>query len=263
MKLESLCKKAGEIVLETGKFIRQQSQRIHEITIEEKDANNLVSIVDRQAEAQLVDTLGKLLPGAGFLTEEDTPNVEGKPWEWIIDPLDGTTNFLYGVPCFSVSVGLRREEQLVAGVIYEINQDELFFAWEKGKAFLNNKIIHVSKRKILRESLLATGFPFRDFAHLDKYLNTFGYLMRHTRGIRRLGSAAVDMAYVACGRYDGFFEYSLNPWDVAAGAVIVKEAGGMVCDFSGGNDYLFGRKIIAANPDIMKALLEVLQEEFR
>jgi len=260
VELKSLCEKINEIVVDVGKFIREQSQRIHEISIEEKDANNLVSFVDRKAEQELVSRLGTLLPGAGFITEEDTPDVHGKEWEWIIDPLDGTTNFLYGVPCFSISVGLRRGGRLVAGVIYEINQNELFYSWEKGNAWLNNKQIHVSSRKTLNESLLSTGFPFRDFTKLEKYLKAFGYFMRNTRGIRRLGSAAVDMAYTACGRYDGFFEYSLNPWDVAAGAIIVQEAGGVVSDFSGGEDYLFGKKIIASNPDIAKDILHVLSE---
>jgi len=256
--LKTICEKVCAIVPEVGKFIRQQSERISEITIEEKDRNNLVSFVDREAEDKLVDALRKLLPDAGFITEEHTPDVTGKTWEWIIDPLDGTTNFLYGIPCYSISVGLRRDEKLVAGIIYEINQDELFYAWKDGSAFLNNKAIHVSKRKHLFECLLSTGFPFRDFSSLDKYLEAFGYFMQNTRGIRRLGSAAVDMAYVACGRYDGFFEYSLNPWDVAAGALIVKEAGGIVTDFSGGDNYLFGKKIIASNPFIAKSLQEVL-----
>jgi len=263
VELKAICEKTNSIVLEVGKFIREQSQRIHEITVEEKDANNLVSFVDRKAEDMLVNELGKLVPGAGFITEEDTPNVEGKTWEWIIDPLDGTTNFLYGVPCFSVSIGLRREGKLVAGVIYEISRDELFFAWEEGKAYLNNRAIRVSQRKNMRLCLLATGFPFRDFSNLENYLETFGYLMRHTRGLRRLGSAAVDMAYVACGRFDGFFEFNLNSWDVAAGAIIVKEAGGVVTDFSGGENYLFGKQIIASNPFIIRELGKVLQQKFR
>ena len=260
VELKSICDKANAITVDVGKFIHEQSQRIHEIIVEEKDANDLVSIVDRKAEEQLVERLGKLLPEAGFITEEDTPNVRGKEWEWIIDPLDGTTNFLYGVPCFSISVGLRRSEKLVLGVIYEVNLGELFYAWENGKAYLNNKTIHVSKRKTLQECVLATGFPFRDFEHQEKYLKAFGHFMRHTRGLRRLGSAAVDLAYVACGRFDGFFEYNLNPWDVAAGAIIVKEAEGKVTDFDGGQNYLFGKKIIASNPNIIKDLQATLAE---
>lgn len=258
MNLQSICEKTNAIVLDVGKFIRDQSQRIHEITVEEKDVNNLVSFVDRKAEQELVNRLGSLLPGAGFITEEDTPDVHGKEWEWIIDPLDGTTNFLYGLPCFSISVGLRRNEKLVAGVIYEINLDELFYAWLGGGAHLNRKTIQVSQRKNLSECLLSTGFPFRDFTHLEKYLRIFGYFMRNTRGLRRLGSAAVDLAYVACGRYDGFFEYNLNPWDVAAGAIIVQEAGGRVIDFEGGGGYLFGKQIIAANPNIADELRRAL-----
>lgn len=248
--------------METGKFIRQQSQRLHEITIEEKDINSLVSYVDREAEKQLVNELGTLLPDAGFLTEEDTPNSEGKTWQWIIDPLDGTTNFLYGIPCFSISVGLKRDDKLALGIIYEINDNELFYAWENGGAFLNGNRICVSQRKSLNHSLLATGFPYYDFTSMGKYLKSFTYLMQNSRGIRRLGSAAVDLAYVACGRFDGFFEYSLNPWDVAGGAVIVKEAGGHVMDFTGGGNYLFGREIIAANPFITKDLQKILQKDF-
>ncbi len=260
MHLESLCNKAIAIIHETGKFIREQSANIHSIDVEEKDLNSLVSFVDRQAEARLVEQLGKLLPDAGFITEEDTPDVNGKTWEWIIDPLDGTTNFLYGVPCFSISVGLRHEEQLVAGVIYEINLDEMFYAWKGGNAFLNKNRIHVSGRKNLKECLLATGFPYQDFSIVDDYLKSFNYLMRNTRGIRRLGSAAVDLAYVACGRFDGFFEYTLNAWDVAAGAIIVEEAGGKVTDFSGGDNYLFGEEIIACNPHIAEELIRVMKK---
>lgn len=262
MQLQTLCEKALPAIFETGKFIREQSQRLHEITIEIKDINSLVSYVDREAEKKLVSELGKLLPDAGFLTEEDTPNTEGKMWQWIIDPLDGTTNFLYGIPCFSISVGLKRDDKLVLGIIYEINDDEMYYAWEKGGAFLNKKQIHVSQRKALNQSLLATGFPYYDFTSMGKYLKSFSYLMQNSRGIRRLGSAAVDLAYVACGRFDGFFEYSLNPWDVAGGAVIVEEAGGGVSDFSGGENYLFGREIIASNPFIIKDLQKILQKDF-
>lgn len=262
MQLSSLCENASAAILETGKFIREQAHRLHEITIEIKDINSLVSYVDREAEKQLVTALGKLLPDAGFLTEEDTPNSEGKTWQWIIDPLDGTTNFLYGIPCFSISVGLKRDDKLVLGIIYEINDNELFSAWENGGAFLNNNRIHVSQRKLLNQSLLATGFPYYDFTSMGKYLKSFSYLMQNSRGIRRLGSAAVDLAYVACGRFDGFFEYSLNPWDVAGGAVIVQEAGGKVIDFSGGENYLFGKEIIASNPFITKDLQKILQKDF-
>lgn len=262
MQLQSLCEKANPIIIETGKFIREQSRRLHEIEIEIKDINSLVSYVDREAEKQLVEGLGKLLPGAGFLTEEDTPNSEGKTWQWIIDPLDGTTNFLYDIPCFSVSVGLKREDKLVLGIIYEITKNEIFYAWEGGGAYLDKNKIHVSKRDALNKALLATGFPYYDFSGMGKYLKSFSFLMQNSRGIRRLGSAAVDLAYVACGRFDGFFEYSLNPWDVAGGAVIVKEAGGEVIDFTGGDNYLFGKEIIAANPFITKDLMKVLKRDF-
>ena len=258
MELEKICHAVNEVVLNVGDFIREQSTEIHKITIEEKDVNSLVSYVDKTAEERLVNELRKLIPDAGYLTEEDTEDISGKAYEWIIDPLDGTTNFLYGVPAYSISIGLRREEKLVLGVIYEITRDELFYAWEGESAFLNKKPIHVSNRKSLDKCLLATGFPYYDYSKMDDYMRAFTYFMKHTRGIRRLGSAAVDLAYVACGRFDGFFEYSLHAWDVAAGIVIVQQAGGTITDFSGGDDYLFGEEMIASNGLIGDELLRIL-----
>ncbi|GIV34200.1 MAG: inositol monophosphatase [Chitinophagales bacterium] len=263
MQLETLCLKTNAIVLETGAFIRAQASRLEEIEIEEKAANNLVSNVDRHAEEQLVARLSELIPGSGLITEEQTENITGKTWEWIIDPLDGTTNFLYGIPFFSISVGLRHNGLVVAGAVYEVMRNELFYAWKGGGAYLNGKKIAVSSRSSLRGSLLATGFPFHDFSLIQPYMQVFSYLMQNTRGLRRLGSAALDLAYVGCGRFDGFFEYSLNPWDVAAGTIIIQEAGGVVTDFSGGSNYLFGREIIASNPHIADQLRNIIQQTFK
>lgn len=258
MNLKEIILKANEVVLQTGAFIREESAKIHQIVIEEKDLNSLVSYVDKTAEMQLVEGLQKLIPDCGFLTEENTTTIAGKSVEWIIDPLDGTTNFLYGIPAFSISIGLRVNEKLVAGIIYEINRNELFYAYENGGAFLNGNSIHVSARKTLKECLLATGFPYYDFSGMNNYIEALKVLMRGSRGLRRIGSAAIDLAYVACGRFDGFFEYSLNPWDVAGGAIIIHEAGGKVTDYSGGNNYLFGKEIIATNSCIHNELMEVL-----
>lgn len=262
MELEAICHKANEIVLEVGSFIRAQAHERDSIVIEEKDVNSLVSYVDKEAETRLVSKLGKLIPDAGLITEEETEDVKGKTYEWIIDPLDGTTNFLYGLPCYSISVALRREGEIVLGIIYEINKNELFYAVENEGAQLNGKSIKVSNRKNLKECFLATGFPYYDFSRMEGYLKSFDYLMRNTRGIRRLGSAAVDLAYVACGRFDGFYEYSLHAWDVAAGIILIKEAGGVVTDFSGGENYLFGEEIVASNEFIAGELLKVLSQSF-
>jgi len=262
MQLEKIIEQANKAVLQTGIFIREQSQQIHNIEIEEKDLNSLVSFVDKTAEIQLAESFQIITPGCGFLTEENTIRIEGKEIEWIIDPLDGTTNFLYGIPAFSISIGLRIEEKLRGGIIYEVSGNELFYAYYSGGAFLNNKRIAVSQRSKLKECLLATGFPYYDFSGMDNYLNTLKQLMKGSRGLRRIGSAAIDLAYVACGRFDGFFEYSLNPWDVAGGAVIIAEAGGMVTDFSGGDNFLFGKEIIASNKLIHEELTQILKQNF-
>jgi myo-inositol-1(or 4)-monophosphatase len=262
MNYRKIIEQANEAVLRTGIFIREQSQQIHTIEIEEKELNSLVSFVDKTAEIQLVESFQHITPGCGFLTEENTICIEDKEIEWIIDPLDGTTNFLYGIPAFSISIGLRANKKLVGGIIYEISGNELFYAYESGGAFLNNKSISVSSRKSLKQCLLATGFPYYDFSGMDNYLNALKQLMHGSRGLRRIGSAAIDLAYVACGRFDGFFEYSLHPWDVAGGALIIQEAGGTVTDFEGGSDFLFGKEIIASNGLIHEELKQVLGNNF-
>lgn len=262
-QLETLCQQACVIVLQAGAFIRNASENRSKIEIEEKDHNSLVSYVDKTAENMLVEGLSKLLPDAGLITEEETEDITGREWEWIIDPLDGTTNFLYDIPAYSVSVGLRHNQQLVAGIVYEVNRNEMFYAWKDGGAYLNNKRIYVSDRPSLDLCLMATGFPYADYSMVPGYLKTLEDLMHGTRGLRRMGSAAVDLAYVACGRFDGFFEYSLSPWDVAGGAVLVQEAGGKVSDFSGEDNYLFGREIIACNPHIYSSLQAMIQKNFK
>ncbi len=263
LDLSKLCQKALEVVLEVGEFIRSQKGRVGADRIEEKSKNSLVSYVDQTAEEKLVQGLGGLLEEPTFLTEEGTVIARKGTYRWIIDPLDGTTNFLHNIPAFSVSVGLEHNDELVLGIVYEVNQDECFYAWKDGGAYMNGAQIQVSPAAKLADSLLATGFPYYDYSLMQKYLGTLQDLMKDTRGIRRLGSAAVDLAYVACGRFEGFFEYSLNPWDVAGGVVLVREAGGMVTDFKGGPNYLFGGSILAASPAIHQAMLAVLNKHFQ
>lgn len=250
------------MVIDTGEFIRSQRGKVAAESIEEKDLNSLVSFVDREAERRLVDGLGQLLPRSTFLTEEDTVANEESEQQWIIDPLDGTTNFLHQLPVFSVSVALRLAGEVALGIVYEINQDESFFAWKNGGAYLNGDPIRASRTATLARSLVATGFPYYDFARTKAYLELLERFMQETRGIRRFGSAAVDLAYVACGRFDAFFEYSLNPWDVAAGAFIAREAGARVSDFRGGDDYLFGREVIAAGPLVFPEVQQAVKQAF-
>ena len=228
--------------------------------IENKGLHDLVSYVDRASEKQIIEELSKLLPESGFIAEEGTSDKHGERFNWVIDPLDGTTNYIQGIPVYAVSIGLLDGEELVVGVVYEVGRDECFYAWKDGGAFLNDKPIHVSNRENIHEALLATGFPYNDFSKLNQYLEFLKWTMKNARGVRRLGSAATDLAYVACGRFEAFWEYDLKPWDVAAGVVIVKEAGGVVTDYKGGNDYLFGREIVASNKLIDTIILEKIKE---
>jgi myo-inositol-1(or 4)-monophosphatase len=194
-------------------------------------------------------------PEAGFIAEEGSGEKNMGGVNWVIDPLDGTTNFIHGLPPFSVSIGLISGRKIILGVIYEINLDECFYSWEGSPAYLNDSEIRVSGSALVKQSLIATGFPYTDFRRMGPFLKSFEYFMENSHGLRRLGSAAVDLAYVACGRFDAFYEYGLKPWDVAAGAFIVQQAGGKICDFSGGDDYLFGGELISSN--------DVIYDEFR
>jgi len=258
IELIHIGKKAKDLVLNVGSFIRSEASQFDNAKIEYKGLNDMVSYVDKEAEKQLVEGLKIILPEAGFITEEGTAHATDEDYKWIIDPLDGTTNFLHGLPVYSISVALMYQHTLVLGIVYEINKEELFYAHKNGGAFLNDKPIFVSPIKELNKSLLATGFPIHTFDQLGEYVELLQYFMKNTHGLRRLGSAAVDLAYVACGRVEGFFEYNLNPWDVAGGAFIVQEAGGVVTDFNGGNDYLFGKSIIAAGK-VNKELSSVIK----
>ncbi|WP_194973709.1 inositol monophosphatase family protein [Aquiflexum lacus] len=248
---------------EAGAFIRKERQFFDVKNVELKGLNDLVSYVDKQAEMMIVEKLSEILPEADFITEEGTGQTDGKDYTWIIDPLDGTTNFIHGLPIFSVSIGLRHLDEIVMGVVYEINFHECFYAVKDHGAFCNGKPITVSNVKNLSESLIATGFPYSAFSQIDVYLDVLKELMRKCHGVRRLGSAAIDLCYVACGRVDGFFEYDLKPYDVAAGALIVKEAGGAVNDFRQGDNYLFGKEILATNGHIHQEFDNLLQDIWR
>jgi myo-inositol-1(or 4)-monophosphatase len=225
---------------EVGKFIKNEKNNISEEIVETKG-------IDKTAEEKIVAGLKQILPEASFIAEEGTIAEENRRFRWIIDPLDGTTNFIHGLPPFAISIALQENEKTIIGVVYEIDKDECFSASLGNGAFLNEKPIHVSQRKTVNDALIATGFPYYDYSLMPRFLTTLEYFMQNSHGIRRIGSAATDLAYVACGRFEAFYEYSLSPWDVAAGALIVQEAGGKVCDFSGEANYIFGREIIAAN----------------
>jgi myo-inositol-1(or 4)-monophosphatase len=262
--LFEIFKETEKLVERSADFIQNQLGNVKNQQIETKSLNSLVSYVDKKAEEMLVEGCMKILPEAGFITEEETIEKSAdKEWLWIIDPLDGTTNFLHSLPFFSISVALQHRGKTVMGLVCEVNRRELFYAIKNEGAFLNGKKISCSSTEKLTDSLLATGFPYYDFGRREAYLKLLGELMPKSRGIRRLGSAALDLAYTACGRFDAFFEYSLAPWDVAAGAFIVEEAGGIVKDFTGGDNYLYGKEIIATNRGINKEMSELLMSHFK
>ncbi|MBE0649020.1 MAG: inositol monophosphatase [Bacteroidales bacterium] len=261
MDLEKLTLSVCRLCEETGSFLRREASKFTQADIREKSHANLVTYVDETAEQQLIEGLSKLVPESGFIAEE-SPDLLSGELTWIIDPLDGTTNYIHGIPVYSISVALRKEEELVLGVVYEVGQREMYYTWGAAPSRMNGKEIRVSPTKTLNDSLFATGFPYYDYTRLDEYLAFFKFMMQHTRGIRRLGSAAADLAYVASGRLDGFYEYGLSPWDVAAGSLLVRNAGGKVCDFTGNGNFLFGREIIATNGLVHESFLKHFKVSF-
>lgn len=250
MNLEKLCDQVVDISRNTGLFIKNELKIFSQKHIEIKGIHNFVSYVDKAAEQQIVTNLSKILPEAGFIAEEGTGKPSDSGLNWVIDPLDGTTNFIHGLPPFAVSIALMDGDEIILGVIYEINLDECFWAFKGSKSYLNGTIISVSQTSTINDSLIATGFPYYDYDRMKPFFKTMEHFMRYSHGLRRLGSAATDLAYVACGRFEAFYEYSLQPWDVAAGVIIVQQAGGKVSDFSGKKNYIFGNEIIATNSNV-------------
>ncbi len=262
MNLEKITMDVCKLAKDTGSFIDSEASRFSRTDIELKDRNNFVTYVDKESEKMLIDSLSRILPGSTFIAEENTLEHKVSELTWIIDPLDGTTNYIHRLPVYSISIALMKEQELVMGVVYEINNDECFYSWKEAPAYLNHDTITVSRNKVLDDCLIATGFPYYDYSGLENYLALFKDLMKRTRGIRRMGSAAVDLAYVACGRFDTFFEYGLNPWDVAAGAFLVQQAGGKVSNFSNRPEYLFTKEIVASNSFVHEEFMKAVTNFF-
>ena len=299
--LDGMARKVIDLSETAAAFIRRQAEKISSKDVETKGSHDYVTYVDKTSEKMLVDGLRKILPEAGFITEEGTEKEEGSRYNWIVDPLDGTTNFIHGIPFYCISIALQDkmaqtlpaaparpaahagiktetenagktpayphiqpkpipEGEIILGLVHHISMDEKFHAVWGSPAFLNGRPIQVSPMQDLDTSLIVTGFPYSDFERLEGYMDLLKETMRSTAGVRRLGSAALDLASVAAGRSEIFFEYSLKPWDVAAGQFIVKQAGGQVCDFAGGNRYLHGREIVCGNPGILGKFLKMLQK---
>jgi len=229
MQYKEICFSAMEVVKTAAAYVREQHENRQGLTIEVKGRQNFVTQVDKEAEKILVAGLLELLPEAGFIAEEGTNNSRGEKYNWVIDPVDGTI-------------------------------DEFFYAWKGGGTWLNGSPVRVSEVPRVDQALIATGFPYTNFKYLEQFMRSMDHFMKNSHGLRRLGSAATDIAYVACGRYDGFYEYGLHPWDVAAGMLLVKEAGGAVSDFAGHADPLFGEHIICSNLMIFNEYQSIIQE---
>jgi myo-inositol-1(or 4)-monophosphatase len=243
-----------------GSVINLGARDLDRLTVTAKGPKDFVSEVDRAAEAAIVETLHAAYPDHAILAEEGTAKGANAAAEhvWIIDPLDGTTNFLHGFPQYCVSVALQHRGQITQAVVYDPVRNDLFTATRGRGAFLNDRRIRVSRRQHLKDCLIGTGFPYRDGHHLDAYMRMMRTMTVEAAGIRRPGAAALDLAYVAAGCYDGFWEIGLNPWDVAAGSLLIIEAGGLVGDFLGDPGYLYGGEIIAANPRIFAQMVKLL-----
>lgn len=241
-----------------GNIITRSIERLDVIEITEKQQNDFVTEIDKQAEKIIIDTIRNAYPSHGILAEE-SGNRAGDETVWIIDPLDGTTNYIHGFPHFAISIGIQHKGRIEHGLIFDPVRQETFIATRGEGARLNDRRVRVSKRAGLQGALLGTGFPFRQINDLAPYIKTLQTLMPLAGGIRRAGSAALDLAYVACGRLDGFWEFGLAPWDIAAGAILIQEAGGLISDAQGSEDYLTNGSVIAGNPKVFKALLQTIR----
>ncbi|HZX33601.1 MAG TPA: inositol monophosphatase family protein [Rhodocyclaceae bacterium] len=248
-----------------GQIINRASNDLDLLKVATKQPNDFVTEVDKAAEAAIIETLQEAYPNYGILAEEsgETAGKGSKrdaEYQWIIDPLDGTTNFIHGLPQYAVSIALARNDVVEQAVVFDPNRNELFTATKGAGAFLNERRIRVSKRTKLQDSLIGTGFPYRSFDKVDRYLAIFKELTQKTAGLRRPGAASLDLSYVACGRYDGFWEFGLSPWDMAAGALLISEAGGLVSDPQGEAGYLESGNIVAGTPKVFAPLLKVVQD---
>lgn len=244
-----------------GSIINRAALDVERLTITAKGINDFVTEVDQAAEQAVIETLLTAYPGHAILAEESgrAHGAKHSEYLWIIDPLDGTTNFIHGLPVYAVSIALAFRGKVEQAVVYDPSRNDLFLASKGRGAFLNDRRLRVSKRTRLAESLIGTGFPFRKGDNFKRYVEMFEQVMQHCAGVRRPGAAALDLCYVAAGWYDGFFETGLNPWDVAAGSLIITEAGGLIGNFTGEGDYLYQREAVAGNPKVFAQLVQMLK----
>ncbi len=257
-QLEDLTRKVREIAMETGYFLKMESTRFRRERVEEKHAHDYVSYVDKEAERKIVEQLSLLLPEAGIIAEEGSGSFSRQPYCWVIDPLDGTSNFIHNNAPYCVSIALRNREEIVLGVVYEVCRDECFWSWKGGASYLNGRVIRVSDVGCLDQSFIALGFPYDSERFKPMALRIVDKLYGNVGGLRLQGAAAAELCYVAAGRFEARIEAFLSPWDIAAGTLILLNAGGKLTDFSGGDTFHLGREVLASNDLVHDALLEVV-----
>lgn len=261
---QSITEQVIELTKFVATYINQESLNFSLDKVETKSKNDFVSYVDQEAEKLLVKALKEIVPEAGFVTEEGTTaKANGEDFLWVIDPLDGTTNFIHCSTPYAISVALTYQNEPVVGVIHEITRAETFYAWKGSKSYLDGTEIQVSKVDKLSDALIVFGRPHHYMQRYPELLASVDYFMKNTHGLRLSGSAAVDLAYVACGRYDGRYEFNLKPWDIAAGVLIIQNAGGFVCDFNGENNHFNNGSVLAANAGIFEELKDKIAEIFK
>ena len=258
LNLEEICKEVRQIAREAGAFLKTESAKFDRGRVEEKSAHNYVSYVDQESERRLIERLSVLLPGCGFIAEEGSGNLSDEEYCWVIDPLDGTSNYIHDMAPYAVSIALRNREELLLGVVYEVCRDECFYAWKGSKAYLDGREIHVSDVSVLDKAFVALGFPYDSDRYRPMALGLVDRLYGFAGGTRLLGSAAAEICYIAAGRFEARIESYLGPWDVAAAGLILQQAGGRITDFSGGNTWTDAVEVLASNGTIHSVILGLL-----
>lgn len=261
MELAALTEKVRELAVETGAFIRNERKKFSRDKVEKKHAHDYVSYVDKESERRIVSRLKELLPEAGFIAEEGTGSLTDETYCWVVDPLDGTTNFIHDNAPYCISIALRNREEFLIGVVYEICRDECFWTYKGSPSFLNGNEIHVSAVSDPDDTFLALGFPYNVHDYKPTAIHLVKQCYGRISGLRLLGAAAAELCYVAAGRFDARIEACLGPWDIAAGSLILLNAGGKITDFKGGNTYVSGHQIVASNGKIHDFLLDIIDKQ--
>ena len=258
LDLEQITAEVRQLAIETGAFLREERINFHRERVLEKNSHDYVSYVDKESERRIVKRFKELLPAAGFIAEEGSGSLTDEEYCWLVDPLDGTTNYIHNNAPYCVSIALRNKEELLVGVVYEVCRNECFWAWKGSKAYLNGTEIHVSAVDSLNESFIELGFPYDADSYREFVTGLIKQLYGNVCGLRLQGSAAAELCYIAAGRFEARLEGLLGPWDIAAGALILMQAGGKITDYKGGNEFYSGKQVLATNGKIHDFLLKII-----